>query len=341
MGTRLKIFIARLKSGSVRRLFSFAALAAKEADRNPIPVFFDVIYCIFRYGVGYQDYRVFGFAKRSAAQRRTYFTYGHNVTMTRMLNDPEWCVELDDKSRFYTRFRAYMGRDWMDLRRVSAQQLAEFCRGKKDIFVKVMDDFGGAGAERIPVSADTDFEKLYARLTESRQFLVEELICQHPQMNLLCPDSVNTIRIVTVATEQAVEIAYALVRIGHGGKAVDNVCAGGMYTVVDENGVLPFPAFCDRDACYYEAHPVTGTPFPGFRIPYYPQALELCRRAAREVPQLGYVGWDVAITPDGPVMVEGNNFPGYDMPQNWKFCPDGIGLLPRMEKLAGREIRRD
>ena len=67
------------------------------------------------------------------------------------------------------------------------------------------------------------------------------------------------------------------------------------------------------------------------------QALELCRTASRRVEaHLKYIGWDVAITPDGPVLVEGNNLPGYDMCQNAGHVDEG--MLPRFEKLLGRPI---
>mgnify|MGYP000795309594 FL=1 len=75
----------------------------------------------------------------------------------------------------------------------------------------------------------------------------------------------------------------------------------------------------------------------GFQIPLFDQALELCRTASRRVEaHLKYIGWDVAITPDGPVLVEGNNLPGYDMCQNAGHVDEG--MLPRFEKLLGRPI---
>lgn len=338
-GTKVKIFMTRARSGSFRRLFAYTGLAAKEAGRSPVPVFFDVVRWM-GHGVGYQDYRVFGFARLTDAQKKTFFTYGHNVAMTRMLNQKDYYRYLNDKCLFLERFGNYLNRDWLDLRAADSKVLRDFCAGKDAIFVKMVDDFGGAGAAKIPVDSKTDYAALLALLTEQRQYLVEDVIRQHPEMNRLCAASVNTVRIVTVTTADGPQVAYALVRIGRGEKAVDNICAGGMYTVVDENGRLNFPAFCDRDACYYETHPVTGTRFAGFQIPYFKEAVELVSRAALEIPELRYIGWDVAITESGPVLVEGNNFPGYDMVQNWRFRPDGIGLLPRMEALAGQPIPR-
>ena len=47
-------------------------------------------------------------------------------------------------------------------------------------------------------------------------------------------------------------------------------------------------------------------------MPFWKEVLDLCSRAARIIPNLRSVGWDVALTPDGPVIVEGN--PDWDLP---------------------------
>ncbi len=110
---------------------------------------------------------------------------------------------------------------------------------------------------------------------------------------------------------------YTLVRMGNGTKAVDNISSGGMYAPVDENGVIFKPAFCDKTGELYEIHPFTKTKLVGFQIPFYAQAVEMVFEAAQRVPQVGYVGWDVAMAEDGPLLIEGNTMPGYDMPQNY------------------------
>ena len=50
------------------------------------------------------------------------------------------------------------------------------------------------------------------------------------------------------------------------------------------------------------------------------------------VPQVRFVAWDVAITPDGPVFIEGNSFPSHAIPQFAAHFPDGVGILPRFEE---------
>ena len=83
----------------------------------------------------------------------------------------------------------------------------------------------------------------------------------------------------------------------------------------------------------FPEHPITK-----FGVPMFQNAVELCLKAAQVKPGLAYIGWDVAITPNGPVLIEGNILPGYDMAQNSKFHPDGKGLLPTVEAILGYRV---
>ena len=73
-------------------------------------------------------------------------------------------------------------------------------------------------------------------------------------------------------------------------------------------------------------------PNPGTQIPYWDEVKRMCLDAMHVVPQVRFVAWDVAITPDGPVFIEGNSFPSHAIPQFAAHFPDGIGILPRFEE---------
>ena len=81
----------------------------------------------------------------------------------------------------------------------------------------------------------------------------------------------------------------------------------------------------------FEFHPMTGKRIPGTQIPYWEEVKAMCLKAMHVVPQVRFVAWDVAITPDGPVFIEGNSFPSHAIPQFAAHFPDGIGILPRFE----------
>ena len=158
------------------------------------------------------------------------------------------------------------------------------------------------------------------------------MIPQHPEVSRLYPHAVNTYRIVTVFSEGKANVVYAFIRIGNGGRAVDNINAGGMAAPIDvETGVINNVAF-DKDYNYYENHPYTGHPLIGVTIPLWKEACDFVCQAARRIPQLRYVGWDVAITEKGPTFIEANQHPGHDILQMPPPVPDKIGFLPRVRE---------
>ena len=154
---------------------------------------------------------------------------------------------------------------------------------------------------------------------------------------LLVPNntsSVNTTRMVSIMNKKGeVEILTTFLRIGNG-KCVDNFNSGGMTAKVDiETGTVLEEAV-NKAGELFEKHPLTGTIIKGFQIPYWNEAKELVKKAARESTHVRYVGWDVGMSVNGPVLIEGNQFPGHDIYQvAEKIGPDDIGILPRIQEI--------
>lgn len=337
--SRAKNTWRRLCSASLPRMKLHVDQIHKECGRSSLSIGLDMVWCMLRYGVGYLDYHVFGFGKNRGKCRKTFMTMSHNNGLTRLVCRRELYPLLNDKARFLEFYGDFLGRQWLDLRQCREEQLEALLQRCPVVFAKVPDSFGGQGVERIQAGQEP-VHQLWQRLVQGGQVLVEEGIQQHPELNRLNPASVNTLRITTLMANGQARFLYGLIRVGSGESHVDNISSGGMYTLIGPQGLLEFPAFCDKTGQYYQRHPVTQTPFPGFRIPFYQEAVELCLQAAAREPGLGYIGWDVAITPTGPVLVEGNLLPGYDMPQNACFHPQGQGLLPVFEAALGGPIPR-
>jgi hypothetical protein len=91
---------------------------------------------------------------------------------------------------------------------------------------------------------------------------------------------------------------------------VDNFLQGGLAAPIDfAAGRICGPAVRkdnDLGLISTNRHPDTGQEFNGFPIPMWSEAVELARRAHKTFPTVAFIGWDIAILQDGPVLVEGN-----------------------------------
>jgi len=159
-----------------------------------------------------------------------------------------------------------------------------------------------------------NINKFFTYLKDNRMFL-EELIVQHKKMSTLCPSSVNTIRIMTFVNNGKSEILYAALRVGNGIHEVDNFHKGGMGVQINtKEGKLKGNAI-DKDLNEFKMHPTTKVYFNKFELPYWNETKKLVLDAALVNQNIKVVGWDVAITKNGPILVEGNRRPGFDLVQ--------------------------
>ena len=304
----------------------------ERSGKNTVAALADICWCGFRYQAGYMDYLVFEFYRLNAAQRATYITRGKNNSYVRLLNPRENWHLLEDKIEFLKRFDGYHGREWIDLREVDETTFKAFCERFPKIVAKIVDGTCGRGIEFFETSDRSKLIGLYDMLKAGQQYLVEEYIFQHPDISRIYPLSVNTLRLVTIKNGDQVHLVFSCMRIGNG-KNVDNLNSGGMAVLVDmETGKICTPG-ADKEGRVYFQHPITNVDLVGSQIPLYHEAVDLVKRAHLKIPELGYIGWDVAITADRPVMIEANHFPGHDIYQfQAHLGPDRIGMVPRFDK---------
>lgn len=225
------------------------------------------------------------------------------------------CVDiLKNKQLFNETYREFLGRKFWVNRDCDYSSFKKFMGLRRDVFCKPLDLAGGKGVYRktIPFS---EREAAYEFFIKEPKMIVEQVIKQHPAMNGFYKDSVNTIRIFTILKDGEFDAFAAFVRFGVRG-VIDNVSSGGIACGVDtKTGKIITPAL-GEDGISYTKHPVTGKRFEGFQIPRWKECLALTERALRKVEGIHYVGWDVALTRRGPVLVEGNNIPDLSIYQS-------------------------
>ena len=328
---RLSYLVKRAAKMDYSAMLRTANMLHEKTGKSRLWLMADMAKCAARYNAGYVDYKIAEMYRLNDAQRATQITRGISNSIVARMNDKKFWHFFDNKTEFNELFREQVRREWLNLTTATEAEFAAFLQGRGDIICKPIDGSSGQGILKCTPEDYTDPAALYKRLREAGIGIVEDKVIQHEAIAALCPTSVNTIRVATLLGDKKEGIVYAYIRIGNG-KVMDNVDCGGMAAPVDiETGVITGVG-ANKAGETYEIHPMTGTKIPGTQIPYWEDVKTMCLNAMHVVPQVRFVAWDVAITEDGPVFIEGNSFPSHAIPQFAAHFPDGIGILPRFEE---------
>ncbi|GAA3625341.1 hypothetical protein GCM10022200_04620 [Microbacterium awajiense] len=304
--SRGRYLVNRARNLRAGNLVEFAQ-QSRSVTRKPVPLIIaDMLWCSVRYEMGFRDYAVWDVATLRGRERATWMTHPKSNRITATYNDAAQRHRFEDKLVFYSDFADVIGRDWLDARTATDDEVAAFVERHGRVIVKPAGGHGGVGIDVIAYEDLDDPAMLRTTLVDEGRTLVEQLLVQHPTLAAIYPGSVNTVRMITfLDPEDRLHILAAVLRIGNGA-AIDNFASGGMYTLLDEEGVARYPGV-DKSGGVHPVHPVTGTAIAGTRVPFYPEVLELLEDVARRIPGTPYVGWDIAVTPEGPVLIEGNH----------------------------------
>ncbi|MFC5604799.1 sugar-transfer associated ATP-grasp domain-containing protein [Sporosarcina koreensis] len=178
-----------------------------------------------------------------------------------------------------------------------------------DLFLKPVNGMNGRGCFSFTSSSEISLDN-YSDI-KNNIYVIQEKIKQHPELNKIFPNSINTIRINTIHNGVKTVHLCSVLRFGVNNREVDN---GGAFISIDNNGHLVAPAysFLEYGGNTYEKHPNTKVGLNNFKVPYFQEAISLAVKSAEEFPSK-IIGWDVAITEHGPVIIEGNHNPHLGM----------------------------
>lgn len=182
----------------------------------------------------------------------------------------------------------------------------------KALFFRPPSEYGGKGCFKLNQQNLNSNLTTFYNLITTKCFIHTEIIVQHDELNKIHGNSVNTMRLISLKTEDGdVEIVGGFYRFGIGDSVVDNASSGGFIVGVNlEKGTLQeighyLPEYGGAELI---KHPDSNFIFKEFKIPYFDEAITLVKKAVELIPD-EFTGWDIAITNNGPVIVEANTQP--------------------------------
>lgn len=245
---------------------------------------------------------------------------------------PEEFAQIGSKELFNTTFREFIHRDWLYIPDSSPEEIRAFI-ARNDVFL--VKDTGCSGGKNIFrfTRQETDVDA-FLREHQDKPVLLEAFVRQHPALAALNPTTLNTVRIHTIRRDDRVMAIGACLRAGGATAFVDNFHSGGVAYPIDTDTGVILGDGRNLLGQMYRRHPSTGYYMPGFQIPFWDELLDTVRKAAVIVPHVGYVGWDVAITPEGPELIEGNVM----FPDSIVLQLDGNGIRQKVQDFADGKI---
>ncbi len=327
MKRRFTLPFKLLSSGFIRSESYYPEMPHKSRFR----IAMELLGHIMRYGSIEWHYFSYGFDIKGLRDKNEYLDDNWFLWKSSMLNTvlPERDISciLRDK-RLFSDFLSIWGFESPKIigelhgQHPNSEVLNRMTTTNGQYFVKPLDGQCGKGIFEVLVSDDVCIvnNKEVTRIEVGRMvledaqegtYLVQEKVIQHPKLNEIYANSINTVRLVTIYDKKndAIIPLSAILRIGVNGNVVDNWAVGGLVIGVNvENGTLKEYGFYKHGyGTKVLSHPNTGMRFEGFEIPYWKEAVKKALALHRCLLPIMIIGWDIAITPQGPLFIEGND----------------------------------
>jgi hypothetical protein len=223
--------------------------------------------------------------------------------------------------------------DFETRKELSAEQILQL--DNQNLFCKLVDGECGRGIFKMEIRDGKIYldghecaaKEAYKMLTTGR-YLAQSLINQHSQMAALHPQSINSLRIVTVKSlkDGVIRVWPSILRIGTGNSIVDNTSQGGLCVGIDfkTSHLRQWGFFKPQFGRKTDRHPDSGIVFSEFKIPFLKEVQDQAVYFHSMLPGMQSVGWDIAIGENGPVFIEGNDNWEINGPQ---ICNGGLKNL--------------
>ena len=283
------------------------------SNQNMIRILFDYSLCHFRYGFSFRDYRLSKAFLLKDSVKALVLTHKRWVKLVKTVNLQEDVDIVLNKYKFANYFKDYYGRDFLYPQKDSFDEFCSFIKSHRNILQKPLNGNQARGIKKVVINQENLLDEYNRMIKED--ILLEEIINQHPAMAIV-GKSVNTIRVYSINASvhsNQVVIIKALMRAGTGDSLVDNFHAGGIFYPIDlSSGVLVGKGINYKYEKFVN-HPGYEISLIGMKIPFWQEIIEIVKKAHCLIPNLRYIGWDIAITDNGPIIIEANHDADHEM----------------------------
>ena len=294
------------------------------SDEEKENMLYRAIYDYWVYGCNVDEEFYYHFYEKTDAEKLEYMVGRIRSKYVAYLNSggsEDIKQQLEDKYRLYKRLEPYFKRDVIEIIDDDDFKVFEAFVKKHPVFVvKPSNFYFGIGVHKINMNdfgndAGAAFHSILSEgiaiknrhPSRNNKMVLEELIVQDESMAILHRDSVNAVRATAVRGKDGkIHIYHPWIKVGINGTFVASAAFDGFDAEIDpQTGVVITDGY-QESGNTYAVHPNTGIRIKGFQIPQWDQLVKMVDELMELMPEYGYIGWDLVLTPNGWCVMEGN-----------------------------------
>ena len=308
---------------------SIKLIRKKSSNSSRIVLFFDMWWSYIRYGVTYDEYRVFEFYLIPGYKRDTYMSKCRHQNLEKHLCDKNHLILLNSREKFYIKFKDYLNREFYSIKEMSFKEFEELALKKKELVCRSNSLKGESGTLTLNVKNFRSPAFLLDKAKKSGLNIVETSIKQNKLFESVNPHNMNTVSVVTLLCDKKVDIVSAYVKFGITEEDKYDVNSVKHITgIVDiKSGTIKHKLVCDEDEVYSE-HPISKIKLVGLEIPLFDEIKNVASKCALEFDEALEVEWNFIISNTKVYLINANLWDDYVFVQLPMFSKNKVGLMP-------------
>lgn len=281
-------------------------------------LFFDIIWCYIRYGITYNEYRIFEFYDVSSYKRGTFMSKRKYNSVNKRLVDHKITNVIKDKKLFLKRFKDYIKIEFNNVKDMSFKEFEETALSCKNIIARSLSNSFVSSFVKYDISKYRSPAFALQDITDKKIYLVSKNITQHKSLNEI--NDLVLINVVSVISKNGIDAVTSSLKYKVDGKIISGNINAKTGKIVgrfkDENGHT------------------FGENFEGFEIPSYDEIMSLTLNLAKELEEIRQVEWTFAVGSRGTVyLIDANIWNDYVFAQTPEFLENNIGLMSYYDKI--------
>lgn len=284
--------------------------------------------------ISLNEYEWTAYCDLNDAQKASVSTLWTRAQFRKSFTDRRYISILMNKYIFSKVFSDFYGRRCILAKDCTEQTLTELAGDCGRLVVKPGCKGQGKGVRVLPCGTKAERAAALEYIHSIKNGIVEEYICQHEDIARLNPNAVSIIRFYSLSSPRGSYLFAPVLTVANKSD-ISNGCRDALTAMIDiKSGKVITNAVDQNKLIELETHPVTGVAFKGLQIPYWEQSIAMMRRAQELAGKISNIGWDLAISQDGPLIIEANTIPGFNTAQYHGFgwITGGYGYQPLFDE---------